>query len=104
MAHNRLHPGKEPKGSSLSKILHSGRFGESPPGGIQSGALFAERPIICPITMMIFFDQAAFQAGRIVVVNHLVVCARFGFRGEPGTCFHKIGSSLTGFVDDLSLE
>jgi len=54
--------------------------------------------------MMIFFDQAAFQAGRIVVVNHLVVCARFGFRGEPGTCFHKIGSSLTGFVDDLSLE
>jgi len=59
---------------------HDSRLGESSTGCIQARALFAERSIVCPVSMMILFNITAFQARRIVVMNRFFVCGPFCFR------------------------
>jgi hypothetical protein len=80
MAHNRLLPRKEPAGSFPIKLHYHGRLGESPARCIQSGALFAEGPIIRAIALMIPGNIIAFHARRVVVVNGYFICGLFRFR------------------------
>jgi hypothetical protein len=62
--------------------VSSSRIISSPARRIQSGALFAERPIVRAVSMMILFDIFTHFARGIVVMNRCFFSA-FYFNGEP---------------------
>jgi hypothetical protein len=80
MAHNRLLLWKEPEESFPIKLHYHGWLGESSARNIQPGALFAERPVIRAVSVMILRDIVAFHARRVVVVNGFFICGLFRFR------------------------